>query len=104
MHTTIQGVNLMYSPSRAISQGCTQATPIYIKSTHTVIVSHHTRVDLMYSPSRAISQGQYSQAKHAHIHKIDPYIVACIPPYKGWSYVLFFQSNQPGMYPKPTHL
>ena len=51
-------VNLMYSTSRAISQGCTQATPTYIKSTliqqHAY---HHIRVNLMYFPSRAISQG-----------------------------------------------
>ena len=30
-------------------------------------------------------------------------IVASIPPYKGQSYVLSFQSNQSGMYPSHTH-
>jgi len=31
-------------------------------------------------------------------------IVAYIPPYKGQSYVLSFQSNQPGMYPSHNHI
>jgi len=81
----------MYSLSRAISQGCTQSTPTYIKST--LIVSHH-----VYSPSKAISPS------HTYIHKIVPYIVACISPYKGQSYVFSFQSNHRGTYPSHAHI
>ena len=50
----------------------------------------------MYSPSKAISPS------HTYIHKIVPYIVACISPRKG--HVLSFQSNQPGMYPSHAHI
>jgi len=38
IYTTIQGVNLMYSPSRAISQGHTQATPTYILTIIIIII------------------------------------------------------------------
>ena len=63
----------MYSPSRAISQGCTQATPIYIKLSLILLHAyHHIRSILcILLPEQS--------ARDAHIHMNKPFDVrSCI--------------------------